>query len=162
MKKILTAWLQRHPFSSSPAEKENVHPPLFLPVISQSWNRHPLSFSNASLRATQCTLIPTSLMETRYLGGGEGTNPPLVDKIEKRITRRWSQASGEKDRRWRAPPFTGRASPLWFSHYRRGGLSLSSPPTSNSKSASFHIASLISLRPISWWARDHARLPSFP
>lgn len=60
-------------------------------------------------------------METRYLGGGEGTNPPLVDKIEKRITRRWSQASGEKDRRWRAPPFTGRASPLWFSHYRRGG-----------------------------------------
>ena len=60
-------------------------------------------------------------METRYLGGGEGTNPPLVDKIEKRITRRWSRASGEKDRRWRAPPFTGRASPLWFSHYRRGG-----------------------------------------
>lgn len=102
----------------------------------------PLFFERVITRDTMHAnpdILDGNAISGRRRGEGEGTNPPLVDKIEKRITRRWSRAS-EKDRRWRAPPFTGRASPLWFSHYRRGGLSLSSPPTSNSKSASFHIA----------------------
>lgn len=165
MKKILTAWLQRHPFSSSPAEKENVHPPLFLPVISQSWNRHPLSFSNASLRATQCTLIPTSLMETRYLGGGEGRGRGQIPRWWIRLKNGLLEGDPEHPAKRiddGGRPHSPAAQALCDFLITGEEAPLSSPPTSNSKSASFHIASLISLRPISWWARDHARLPSFP
>lgn len=168
MKKILTAWLQRHPFSSSPAEKENVHPPLFLPVISQSWNRHPLSFSNASLRATQCTLIPTSLMETRYLGGGEGRGRGQIPRWWIRLKN--GLLEGDPKHPAKRIDDGGRphspAAQALCDFLITGEEASPSPPLRlRIRSRPLFTsprASLISSRPISWWARDHARLPSFP
>lgn len=166
MKKILTAWLQRHPFSSSPAEKENVHPPLFLPVISQSRNRHPLLFFERVITRDTMHANPDILdgnaISGRRRGEGEGGQIPrwwirlkngLLEGDPEHPAKRIDDGGR---------PHSPAAQALCDFLITGEEAPLSSPPTSNSKSASFHIASLISLRPISWWARDHARLPSFP
>lgn len=170
MKKILTsAWLQRHPFSSSPAEKENVHPPFFLPVISQSRNRHPLPFFERVITRDTMHANPDILdgnaISGRRRGEGEGGQIPrwwirlkngLLEGDPEHPAKRIDDGGRPHSPAAQALCdflITGEeASPSPPLRLRIRSRPLFTSPR----------ASLISSRPISWWARDHARLPSFP